>query len=87
MKTVGLEVELKLNLPSSCDETNQAARLAIGGASGSSPVQRASTQFVEERKLSAFFAVFSRHAALDAKPCGSPKEVQTVSHRPLWEFF
>ena len=40
-KTVGLEVELKLNHPPSWDETKQAARLAIGGAGGSLPVQRA----------------------------------------------
>ena len=31
-KTVGLEVELKLNLPSSCEETNQEAGLTNGGA-------------------------------------------------------
>ena len=33
-KTVGLEVELKLNLPSSCEATNQAVGLAIGGGCG-----------------------------------------------------
>ena len=42
-KTVGLKAELKLNQPSSCDETNQAAGLAIGGAGGCLPLQRAGT--------------------------------------------
>ena len=31
-KTVGLAVELKVNPPSPCEETNRAARLAIGQA-------------------------------------------------------
>ena len=43
-KIVGLEVEPKLNQPSSCDETNQAAGLTIGRAGGSLPVQRACTR-------------------------------------------
>ena len=51
-KTVGLEVELKRNLPSFCEETNQAAGLAIGGVGGSLPVQRAGrhSRVVEEEK-------------------------------------
>ena len=68
-KTVGLEVELKLNLPSSCEATNQAVGLAIGGGCG---------------KGKHFFALFLPHAACNAKPPGLPKEVQTSSERLPW---
>ena len=56
-KTVCLDVELKLKLPSPCEETNQAAGLAIGGEGGGLPVQGASTcsWVVEPRKLPLLF--------------------------------
>ena len=60
-KTVGLEVELKLNHSSSCEESNEAAGLVIGGAGGCVAVQRAGTRSrnVGEWILSVFlFASF-----------------------------
>ena len=82
-KTVGLEVELKLNLPSSCEDTNQVAGLAIGGAGGGLPVQRAGTRsrIVGEGNCWHFFVLFFLHAARNAKPPGLPKEEQNVSER------
>ena len=64
-KTVGLEVELKFNLPSSCDETNQAAG-------------QARVRGLWRRRSYRHFAVLP-HAACNAEPLRLPWEVQTVS--------
>ena len=86
---VGLEVELKLNLPSSCEETNKAAGLAIGGAGGSLPVQVAGWEEEEEE-------ITSRHLLLCFSTRSSQRKAariawggseQTVSEQPLWESF
>ena len=68
MKTVGLEVELKLNLPSSSEETNEAAGLTIGDAGRSLPVQRTGTRswVVGEWKLKAIVLPCFSHAAGNA---------------------
>ena len=74
-KTVGLEVELKLNLPSSCAETNQAAGLPIGGAGGGLP-GCGGGETID------IFALFF-HTQL-ATP-GLPKKVLTAIEWPPWE--
>ena len=85
--TVGLEVELKLNLPSSCEETNQEARLAIDGAGGGYRCkgQARVRGLWREEKLSICFCLVFHHAARNVKPPRLPKEVQIVSARLPWE--
>ena len=75
MKTVGLEVELKLNLPSSREETNQAVGVTIGGAG----LGLAGGGLWRTRNYRHFFCLVFPHAARNAMPPGLPKEVQTVS--------
>ena len=81
------EVELMMNQPSSCEELNQAAGVAIRGPGQGLPVQRAGTRsrVAEEEKRSALFCSVFPHAVRNAKPPRLPKEVQTVSERPPWE--
>ena len=54
-KTVGLEVELKLNLSSSCEETNQAVGLTISGAGRGLAGAKGRHAFVGEEKSIAMF--------------------------------
>ena len=87
-KTVGLEVELKLNIPLFSEETNQPAGLAIGGAGGvfaGAKVRHAFAGCGRGGTVVFFFA--SCHQTRSSQRTAAPialGEVQTVSERPLW---
>ena len=76
----------KLKQLLSSDETNQAARLAIGEQAGVCQRKgQARVCGLWRSGKSRYFRFVSPHGARNAKPPGLPKEVQTVIERLLCE--